>query len=121
MPPLQFGLHIGEGEAARCKQDEGVIEKVGHLGDDALIPLPFDGEDDFHGLLPHFLHDLVFTCRKQSGSVRVGGWVFLPRANNLKKAVEGHSVTPFPGPSPVGYSLASLGALREFPDRGRER
>lgn len=121
MSPIEFGLHISERQSARGQKNEGVVEEVSDLGDDALVSLPFDGEDDFHSLLSHFLDDLVFTCHKQSGSVRAGGWVFLPRANDFKEAVEGHSVTPFPGPSPVGYSLASLGALREFPDRGRER
>ncbi len=29
-------------------------------------------------------------------------------------------VAPLPRPAPVGYTLASLGALREFPDKGRE-
>jgi hypothetical protein len=89
MSPVEFGLHIGERQPTHGEEDEGVIEEVGDLGDDALIPLPLDGENNFHGLLPHFLDDLVLACGEQASGVRAGRRILAAGEDDFKKPMEG--------------------------------
>ncbi len=65
-----------------------MVEQVGYLGDDPIVPLSLGGQDDLHRLLADFLEDLVFACAQQSGRVGAGPGIGLAVEHRGKECVE---------------------------------